>query len=250
MPVSSERYAGTDLTRWGVGEGRPLTAHEHDESHFAISERVRELEENPPVAVSIVSVTQSGSQLTFHLSNGGTLGPVTLPVAVMQERGAWRAGRDYRVLDIVRVGGFGRFMVLKAHHSAAPFDPDRLVTGSPAYYLLEETGVIFEAGLSASRDLDPDADIFRYRDVLGTGDSDPTIEITVQEEGTDFPWNIGDTAQFETNGAHIAFIEGDGVTIRRRVGAELRSATDDASVLTLLYKGNDIWTLTGDLFVP
>jgi hypothetical protein len=250
MPVSSERYATTDLTRWGAGENRPLSAHEHDESHFALSERIRELEDNPPVAVSIASVTQSGSQITFHLSNGGALTPVTLPHAVFQERGAWRAGRDYRALDIVRVGGKGRFMVLKAHHSVAPFDPDRVVSGGPAYYLLEETGVIFEAGLTASRDLDPDADIFRYRDVLGTGDTDPTIEITVQPEGTDFPWNDGDTAQFETHGAHIVFVEGDGVTIRRRVGAELQSATDDGSVVTIIYKGDDVWTLTGDLLVP
>lgn len=250
MPVSTERYATTDLTRWGVGEDRPLSAHEHDESHFALSERIRTLEENPPVADSIISVTQSGSQITFHLTSGGVLAPVTLPTAVMQERGSWRAGRDYHQLDVVRVGGFGRFMVLKAHHSEAPFDPDLLVGGTPAYYLLEETGVIFEAGLVASRDLDPDLDIFRYRDVLGTGDTDPTIEITVQEEGTDFPWNIGDTAQFETHGAHIQFIEAGTVTIRRRVGAELRSATDDGSVVSLIYKGLDVWTLTGDLFVP
>lgn len=250
MPTSTERYATTDLTRWGIGEGRPLSAHEHDESHFAISERVRALEDNPPVANSIVSVSQSGVQITFHLTDGDVLAPVTLPTAVFQERGSWRAGRDYRVLDIVRVGGKGRFMVLKAHHSDAPFDPDRFVGGGPAYYLLEETGVIFETGLSASRDLDQGLDVFRYRDVLGTGESDPTVEITVQQEGTDFPWNEGDTAQFETHGAHIQFIEGDGVTIRKRVGAELRSATADASVLTLLYKGGDVWTLTGDLYVP
>lgn len=249
MPTSTERYATTDMTRWGAGENRPLTAHEHDESHFALSERARALEENPPLAVSISSVTQSGVQLTFHLSNGDALPPVTLPTAVFQERGSWRAGRDYRILDIVRVGGKGRFMVLKAHHSEAPFDPDRVVTGGPAYYLLEETGVIFEAGLTESRDLDPDSDVFRYREVFGSGDSDPTIEITVQAEGTDFPWNAGDTAQFETAGADIRFIEGDGVTIRRRVGAELQSGTSNGSVVTLLYKGEDIWILTGDILI-
>jgi hypothetical protein len=243
-------YVTTDMVRWGVGKGSPATAHEHDESHFALSERIRELEENPPEAVSIVGVMQSGSTLRFQLSNGDLLPPVTMPVAVMQERGSWRAGRDYNALDVVRVGGFGRFMVQVDHHSEAPFDPDLEILGVLVYYLLEETGVIFEAGLTASRDLDADADIFRYRDVLGSGDTDPTIEITVQAEGTDFPWNVGDTAQFETAGAHVRFIEGAGVTVRRRVGADLQSATDDGSVCTLLYKGLDVWVLTGDLSVP
>jgi hypothetical protein len=243
-------YVTTDMTRWGVGKGAPATAHEHDESHFALSERIRVLEQNPPTAVSVVAVVQSGSTFRFQLSNGNLTDPVTLPVAVFQERGNWRAGRDYNPLDVVRVGGKGRFLIQVQHHSEAPFDPDLSILGSQVYYLLEETGVIFEAGLAASRDLESALDIFRYRDVLGSGDSDPTIEITVQPEGTDFPWNEGDTAQFETAGAHVRFIEAGGVTIRRRVGAELQSATDDGSVCTLLYKGNDVWTLTGDLFVP
>lgn len=238
-------YVTDDMTRWGVGKGAPATAHEHDESHFALSERIRALEESPPVAVSISSITQSGSQLTFHMSDGGTFGPFAMPVAVFQERGAWRAGRDYQRLDTVRVGGQGRFLILKAHHSEAPFDPDRIVTGSPAYYLLSEDGIIFGDDIEESRDL-ASGDVARFKLITGGSAGDP-VQINLIEESTDAPWNAGDQATFETHGASLEIVADTGVTLI--CSALPQSRTIDGSVMNLLYHGNDLWTLTGDLAI-
>lgn len=239
-------YATDDFTRWGAGKGAPLTAHEHDESHYNLDRRLDDLETNPPTAISIASVTSNGSQLTFHLSNGDTLGPITLPVAVFQERGSWRAGRDYHRLDTVRVGGFGRYLILKDHHSEAPFDPDRQIAGGNVYYLLEESGTIFGAvDIEDSRDMTED-DIFRFTDVVGNSVGDP-VDITVQEESTDFPWNIGDRARFRTNGVSLTIVAAGAVVLQHCDDRSLTSRTPNFAIVELIYRGSDVWMVTGDL---
>lgn len=66
---------------WGAGKGANLTPAEVDESFYSVELRLEALENYPPSPVEISNVTVSGSQLTFHLSDGGTFGPFTLPRA-------------------------------------------------------------------------------------------------------------------------------------------------------------------------
>lgn len=244
--VNTLTWVTTDMTRWGVGKGAPATAHEHDESHFNLDRRIADLEDSPPVAVSIASVTSNGSQITFHLSNGDALTPITLPVAVFQERGSWRAGRDYHRLDVVRVGGFGRYLILKDHHSDAPFDPDRVIGGGLVYYLLEESGIIFGAtDIEESRDMSVD-DVFRFTDVVGNSTGDP-VDITIEEESTDFPWNIGDHARFRTNGVNLSISAAGAVVLQYADDRNPASRTANFAKIDLIYRGSDVWMVSGDL---
>lgn len=238
-------YVTDDLTRWGTGKGAPASAVEHDISLWSLSERVRELEENPPVAISIATISQSGGNLYVHLTNGDILGPFIMPVAVFQERGSWRAGRDYRSLDTVRVGGQGRFLILQNHHSETPFDPDRLIGGNPVYYLLSADGIIFGDDVEESRDLD-ETDVFRQKFVTGGTAFDPVV-IHLPEESTDAPWNAGDTATFETLGTSLEITHDSDVELI--CSALPQSRTTEGSVMSLLYHGENRWTLTGDLAI-
>lgn len=65
----------------------------------------------------------SGRQWTVYLTDSTELGPFLLPMATPRYRGVWAGSINYAAFDIVRVGGFGTFMVVQDHTSAASFDP-------------------------------------------------------------------------------------------------------------------------------
>lgn len=240
-------YITDDFTRWGEGKGAPINATEHDIGLWSLSERVREVEENPPEPISISNVTVSGSQMTVHLSNGGTLGPFTLPVAVMQAAGNYTPDRAYLTLDLVKVGGFGLYLVLQDHTAPDVFDPDLEISGEPVYFLIMETGVIFGVDIEGDRLLTID-DAFRYFDVLGNSDTptDGTVIITVPGESSDNPWQAGTSIQFEAQPNVVIEFAGES-DVEIRCAAPLKRSRADFSVVALLYKGDNIWTLAGDL---
>lgn len=231
---------------WGVGAGRPLTATEVDNNFWDHEGRIAALEDNPPVPISVSTVTIAGSVLTFHMTDGSTHN-VTAPVATFHWRGDFKAGTAYAVLDEIRVGGVGRVLVLKAHTGADPFDIDRQVTGSDAYFLLEELGIIFNpTPIDESRDITED-DFSRYHDVI-PGSSGEDIELTIQPEGSDFMPQPGTAMDFIMHDAtaQLIFLEGAGVTIRSPATLQTRTQWSQVSIL---YRGSDTWDLTGDLEV-
>lgn len=249
--VDQVTYRTTDGTRWGAGKGSPINATERDIGLWSLQERIRELEENPPEPISISNITVSGSQMTVHLSNGGTLGPFTLPVAVMQAAGNYTPGREYLQLDLVRVGGFGLYLVLQDHTAEAEFDPDLEISGEPVYFLIMETGIIFGDDIEGDRELTID-DAFRYFDVFGNSDTptDGTVQINVPEESSDNPWQAGTSIQFEAQPGFIVEITWPSDVTVNVPGGTLPRSRADYSVIALLYKGDDVWTLGGDLAVP
>ncbi len=68
---------------WGAGKGSNLTAAEVDGNFYAIDQYLADLDDNPPTAVSVSNITQSGSgsNITIWLSNGSSYGPFSLPTA-------------------------------------------------------------------------------------------------------------------------------------------------------------------------
>ena len=55
---------------WGPGIAEDLSAEQVDGNFHGLDQRVTELEDNPPEAVSIANVTSTGSTFTVHLSDG------------------------------------------------------------------------------------------------------------------------------------------------------------------------------------
>lgn len=238
-------FRTTDMAKWGAGKGSNLTPSEVDLNFWDHEERITELEDNPPVADQIDNITQDGSTFTIHLQSGATFGPFQLPLATFHWAGDFAEGTSYLELDEIRVGGVGRVLVLQDHDSEAPFDIDRQIGGQPVYFLLEELGIIFATTpIDASRDLD-DTDFSRYHDVV-PGSSGDDVLLTVPPESSDFMPQPGTSMDFEMQDptAQIEIVPGAGVTVNSP--ASLRSRAQ-WSVISLLYKGGDVWTLTGDL---
>lgn len=121
MPLSDVKFAGSGT--WGAGLGRPLTRAEADGNAYALREAVQYLIDNPVEGVGIANFTIVGRQLTIHMTDASTFGPYTLPIAVPRYRGTWAPSIIYSAFDITRVGGFGTYMVVQDHTSAATFDP-------------------------------------------------------------------------------------------------------------------------------
>jgi hypothetical protein len=122
MPLEDLKYVSTGA--WGTGLGRPLTKEEGDGNVHTLAEAIQALIDDPTPGVSVTNIAVSGRTVIFYLSDGSTRGPFTLPYAQPRYRGAWTALTAYAVMDIVRVGSSGTFMVVQDHTSAATFDAE------------------------------------------------------------------------------------------------------------------------------
>lgn len=125
----------TDDVRWGAGKGSPLSAPEVDANFYTLADKVKDIQDNPPVPVEIGSFQVIGSQMKVFLTDGTEFGPFTLPVASFVFRDEWLPDVLYYELDLVSVQGQGLFMVRLDHLSAATFDPDATDGDGNALYL-------------------------------------------------------------------------------------------------------------------
>lgn len=57
---------------WGTGLGANLTAAQVDNNFYELAEAITALEENPTAPAEITNITQSGTVVTVHLSNGSS----------------------------------------------------------------------------------------------------------------------------------------------------------------------------------
>jgi hypothetical protein len=86
---------------WGAGKGANLTPAEVDQNFYDLEVAVETLAANPtlPAEIEDVEVTD-GNQLTFMLSSGATLGPVTLPSSKPTWREDWLPETAYIAGDL------------------------------------------------------------------------------------------------------------------------------------------------------
>ncbi|MFZ1059289.1 MAG: hypothetical protein WAP47_08855 [Candidatus Rokuibacteriota bacterium] len=133
MSLDDVKFAGTG--GWGAGLGRPLTRAEADGNLYALLLAIQALIDDPTPGVGIANITVTGRQFTVYLTDSSTLGPFDLPIASPRFRGVWVAAINYTTFDIVRVGGFGTYMVLQDHTSASVFDP--YVSNSAGNYYVQ-----------------------------------------------------------------------------------------------------------------
>jgi hypothetical protein len=133
-------YRTDDGGRWGTGKGSNLTAAEVDVNFWDIIQRILNLENNPPVAVSIRDFTVVGNQLTINMTDGSTKGPFTIPTSQWRWTGPWSPNTAYGINDIFSDGG-AVYRVAVAHTSNPSFDPALLVEGNYVYNLLLESAL-------------------------------------------------------------------------------------------------------------
>lgn len=135
-------FRTTDPDRWGsgggLGTGGNLSPLQFDENMWELLTRIQALENDPPTAVSILSITVVGSQMQVNLTDGSHQGPFALPIATFNMTGDWVNDMTYNRLDMVSVPGRGLYMVLIGHttdSSPAVFDPAAVDedTGSPTF---------------------------------------------------------------------------------------------------------------------
>ncbi|MFO1147814.1 MAG: hypothetical protein U1E62_05490 [Alsobacter sp.] len=135
MALSDIVFRTDDPTRWGDGYGGTLPAVAIDLMMWSFKTAIEDLQDNPPEAVSIASITQSGAQITVHLTDLTTQGPFILPTIPFDFLGAWAPTTSYTVGKIVQAAQ-GLYAVIYNHTSASSFDPGANDGLGHSYYRL------------------------------------------------------------------------------------------------------------------
>lgn len=226
-------------------KGSNLTPDEVDANFLELRTDLDDFIANPPTADSVVSVTQSGFDLTFHTTLGSDLGPLTMPVVQFRWRGEWQPLTLYDGADMFSVSGVGLFTVMEDHTSAATFDA-AATGGSPAVALYNQifgwfTGadVVTETGTTRTLAL-ADAEAY-IRTTNGTA-----VTVTIPPNA-DVAFGISASVAFEQAGAGaITFVAGAGVTLN--VAATHTLVTNGQfAVAEIKQVAADEWTLFGNL---
>ena len=122
---------------WGAGKGSNLDASEIDQNFYDLAQAIVALQSNTLAAANgIASITVNGSQFSIFLTDGTELGPFTIPVLRFRWRGEWTGNTSYAELDVVKVTGFGIFMVQVDTTSNATFDATETAGDVLVYFQL------------------------------------------------------------------------------------------------------------------
>lgn len=221
MPIT---YRTTDGAKWGTGKGSNLTATEVDENFWDVAERVRELEDNPPVAVGIDSVSVDGNAFSVTLTDSTVLGPFALPQISWDWKGEWTAATPYLAYDTVEQSGTV-YLVQIGHTSEAPFDPDRLISGEQVYKAL------FEVPTGGG----------------GGGGGSPVLEVgEISASGTYNP-TLADANKYLrcTNAAGVNVAIPSNATVAFPIGTELSFRQSTTTGVVFVYNGSGA-TLDGE----
>jgi hypothetical protein len=152
-------YRTDDDSRWGTGKGSNLAPHEVDQNFWDIIQRIVDLENNPPDAVSIRDFSVSGNQLTIHMTDGTDKGPFTIPTSQWRWTGPWSPNTAYSVNDIFSFDG-AVYRVAFGHYSNASFDPALLTEGTYVYNLLVESALqAYDLGMFFAFDIPADGSV-------------------------------------------------------------------------------------------
>jgi hypothetical protein len=115
-------FKNTDMTRWGVGEGR-LPSTSVDMNFWDLLQRMIAVESDPPEAISISSVTANSTSFTVHFTDGSTDGPFLLPFPKFTVLGPWQPLTLYSQPGSFVTFGGKTYLIEYPHTSAASFDP-------------------------------------------------------------------------------------------------------------------------------
>lgn len=100
-----------------------LTADEVDDNFEYLDGRIDGIADTIPAPVSLSGVVnQVGFTLTFGLTDATFTNSVTIPPFQANFRDEWEPLTAYFVNDLVRIRGFGYFLVVETHTSEAEFN--------------------------------------------------------------------------------------------------------------------------------
>ena len=121
---------------WGSGQGTNLSPAQVDGNFYDVTTRVSYIEDNPVEPITPIAINIEGGQFTMGLSDGSTLGPITITYPMPLWRGDWAPSVEYNEMDFFTApdGGLGAVMI--SHTSAATFDWGALSGGAPIYQQL------------------------------------------------------------------------------------------------------------------
>lgn len=230
-------------------KGSPLSADEVDENFRTLQEAIDGFTSTPGVGVA--SITQAGSTITFHMTDGSTEGPFDLPTASFNDTGDWQPEWDYNTLDLFEVPNVGLYLVLIAHTSGTVFDPN--LADSDANPMLKFVIATSNGPQSITYYENPgDIDLLptdmrnRYLRIF----QEAPLSITVRDDATlatdEEPLPVlGDTFTFRQVGAgQITFVQGGTTVINT---PETLTTRKQGATVTLIYIGNSEYDLAGDL---
>lgn len=139
MPLPSDSsitFRSTDMLKWGVGKGSPLTKEEVDNNFWYILVQLADLAMNAPEPKDIQSITVANGKMTITLSDGiTTFGPFDLPTNAFNWTGAFVGGATYHRMDIL-TSSDGAYLVLQDHTAASTFDPAATNISGALYQLM------------------------------------------------------------------------------------------------------------------
>lgn len=221
---------------WGAGKGGNLTPAEVDVNFHALQQSIATAVDDL-VPAEIESITLVGSQLTFVLADGRSLGPYTVPAARFNWRGVFVGATAYVANDIISAGD-GIYLVLQNHTSVAPFDPLRTVSGQPAYALMFKEPRSNVYSITAT-EFTPSVDqlwgYFRFADFC---------DITIPNN-SDQPFPIGAELHFRGTAVDpLYFLPAVGVSLFAPAGQLLRTDRVGATVTAKKFSENG-WDLFG-----
>lgn len=241
MALSDVKFAGAGA--WGAGLGRPLTRAEGDGSLYALREAIQALIDDPTPGVGIASITVTGRQFSVYLTDSSELGPFNLPMTTPRFRGVWAPSVNYAAFDLVRVGGFGTYMVVQDHTSATAFDP--YVGNSAGNYYIQigpdpfyTSQVLNVPATTLTLALSHQNKFIRATNAAG---------LAVTLNNGIFPVNA-EVHFRQCDAGGITFTAGSGVTINPVPGFDL-STDAQGAVVTLKQASLGFWDIFGKLKV-
>lgn len=262
-------------------KGSPLTIAEGDGNIHDLDDRVTAIEDNPPEARSIDSVSIAGNLLTITYTDA-TTDDITIPVATFRARGPWAAGETYAANDIVTNGG-AAYLALQAFVAGSIFDADESDSDGalwgeliPAITTILASNVIYVGSTDTLPDVDNVQDAIdelatttrSFRGVPGKESDDTTYEIspddmtanyirftnaagctvTIPADDTDTAWELWDEVHIRAATDGDVIIDHDcDVTVHPPPDSVLTLLGNGATA-TLKRVGDNEWDVMG-LFV-
>lgn len=122
--VDNLTYRTNDGTRWGGGQGSPLSAVTVDLNFWALFTAVTALETafvgGAAAGIDFISQPTGGDMFYIHLTDHRVLGPYKIPTAQWNPRGEWQPLHAYAAFDVVSHNG-SVYLVSVPHTSGSTF---------------------------------------------------------------------------------------------------------------------------------
>lgn len=229
-----------------TGKGSKLSGAEVDNNFYQLAQAI-EAGVGGPGGAGIDNITQNGSQLTIHLTDGTTRGPFTLPVPAFTWRNTWQVATTYSVNDAFTDAASGStYLVRVAHQSVEPFDPNRQVGGNLVYRKMLQGVVAPETNVTVRTnqgnfllDITSPRRYYRIQD---------TAEVLVGiPDDTMLNLPVGTEIEFMQYGLFpVTMFAAPGVILFHSID-QLPSTRTQGSVLAIKKVGQNEWDVAGAL---